>query len=178
MDYNIEEVTDMNAEACDTAKGITKGRIYSRTATVEKHLSATALDVNIRSENCIEVRHRCKSGHEIRLDARVYERSLDLTVPIPLQFRAGSKDVTDLLNEMNDWARENGHPEYWTMGYRGKVYLYSKVIDDDRIDEMDDTLRYLVSDMLEFAEYGINKLSNELSDMYVPAAEETGDMYR
>ena len=51
MDYNIEEVTDMNAEACDTAKGITKGKIYSRTATVEKHLSATALDVNIRSEN-------------------------------------------------------------------------------------------------------------------------------
>jgi hypothetical protein len=115
---------------------------------------------------------------EILAKATAKEKSISFQICLPLDFKSESKEVLSTINQLNDYSRQNDLCEFWAMGYRGKIYLYGALIDDGLFDKMNDVVTYLVSNLLEFAEYGLGMLSNTLQSDYVPSPTEYTEMYR
>ena len=151
---------------------------YAKLVTAEKIIRLGGFETRIVSEDRLEIRQKCNNGHNLKLEATMNEKSVSFQLCIPLEFISGSKEVMSILNQLNDYSRENNHSEFWAMGYGGKVYLYNMLIDDGHFEKMGDVVTYLVSDLLEFAEYGIQKLSDVLQTDYIPSSSECTDMYR
>lgn len=151
---------------------------YAKLVVAERMIRASGHDARIVSDDTLIIYYRSESGHDLKLETKMNYKSVSFQLCIPLEFRSGSKDVLSTLNKLNDYSRENNHSEFWAMGYGGKVYLYNMLIDDGHFEKMGDVVTYLVSDLLEFAEYGIQKLSDVLQTDYVPSSSECTDMYR
>ena len=151
---------------------------YAKLVATEKILRTGGFNVRLVSDDQLVIEHKCKNGHLLKLDVTTKERLASFQICMPLDFINESKEILSILNQLNDYSRENDHSELWVMGYKGKVYLFNVLLDDGHFDMMNDVVTYLVSDMFEFAEYGLERLSEALQSDYVPATNECTEMYR
>ncbi|MBQ3736178.1 MAG: hypothetical protein II855_04505 [Candidatus Methanomethylophilaceae archaeon] len=174
---NVESICTTDVSANEGLKSNTKS--YAKLVGLEQQIGREGeYDVKLVSENSLEVRRKGKSGYQFKLEVTASDRTLIFQMRLPLDFKSESKEVLSVLNQLNDYSRENNHSEFWVMGYMGIVYLYSILIDDGCFDLMSDVAIYLVSDILEFAEYGLDRLSSVLQSEYVPSSMECTEMYR
>lgn len=151
---------------------------YAKLIAAEKVLRSEGFKVRLVSEDALIVEQTCKSGHQLKLEATAKEKSISFQICLPLDFKSESKEVLSTINQLNDYSRQNDLCEFWAMGYRGKIYLHGALIDDGLFDKMNNVVTYLVSNLLEFAEYGLGMLSNTLQSNYVPSPTEYTEMYR
>ena len=176
INRNVDTESTTNVSVTAGVKGITKS--YAKLVAAEKVIRAGGFEVRLVSDSRLEIRKKCKSGHQLKLEVTARERFVSFQLCLPLDFKGESKEILSILNQLNDYSRENDHSEYWIMGYMGKVYLYNILLDDGHFDQMGDVVIYLVSDLFEFAEYGLERLSGALQSDYVPASTEYSEMYR
>ena len=173
---NIER--DKKAMAPNSIARKRTGKAYPRAVTIEKFARSRGHVVRMRDDRRLDVLHRTKDGCDLDLEIEAREMSVRFQICIPLLFKEVNSEVTDVLNTLNDWSRELGHPEFWTMGYGGRVHLCSMLIDDGHLEEMGDLVSYMIADILEFAEQGMGRVSEVLEGRYVPASEGDLQFYR
>ena len=176
INRNVDTKCTTQESVTTRVKGITKS--YAKLVVAEKVIRDGGFEVRLISDNRLEIKKRGKSGYQFKLEATARENSVSFQLCLPIDFKGDSREILSVLNQLNDFSRENDHSEYWVIGYMGKVYLYNILIDNGYFDKMGDVVTYLVSDMLEFAEYGLERLSEALQSDYVPATNECTEMYR
>ena len=150
---------------------------YSRLFILDSILRSNGYSSTIISDDQIEIVHVSRNGYKYILRITSTEKTVEFLLDTLLVFKTKNDAVLAILNELNDKSRVIKHCEFWSLGYQGKVYLFSLLIDDDRLSEMSNPIVYIVSEMLEFAEYGVNKIVSTLSESYAPSQIDFSQMY-
>lgn len=153
-------------------------RKAGRLRTIERIMRSGGYDTEL-SEDCVRVKWTCRDGQALELEATPSERSVEFRICLPFALGNRTGAAAEAVCRLNGKSMKEGHVGFFSAA-DGRICLCRMEIDDGHLNEMDLPVRYIVSDLLGFAEEGLKALESGLSETYEPApSDRTGiDMYR